>query len=278
MKNSGLISIVITCYNDAEYIEQAVFSALNQTYLNKEVIVVDDGSDVSTKIVLKSLENNITKLITQENKGQSCARNVGISEAKGEYILVLDSDDFFEPSFCEKALSVFLEKNDVKIVTCQANLLYEDGLVISYTPDGGDISNFIYANGALGSTMFIKSDWKNINGYDEYMRKGFEDWEFYIRVLKNGGCTYVLPEILFTYRKRSDSTTSIANKVKYDLLFYIYTKHKELFINDYENFVSHLLGKIKVEERDKIKYLKKTENKFLNLLRMIKPLFKNSPK
>jgi glycosyltransferase involved in cell wall biosynthesis len=65
-----LVSIVIPCYNDAQYIEQAVNSALDQTYPNIEVIVVDDGSDIETKAVLKKLECKITKLITQENQGQ----------------------------------------------------------------------------------------------------------------------------------------------------------------------------------------------------------------
>ena len=99
--NSPLLSIVIACYNDADYIEQAVTSALKQTYANKEVIVVDDGSNSETTAVLKKLEPKITMLITQENQGQSIARNNGIRQATGKYILNLDADDFFETSFCD---------------------------------------------------------------------------------------------------------------------------------------------------------------------------------
>ena len=106
MIDKPLISIIIPCYNDAKYIEQSVNSALNQTYSNKEVIVVDDGSNVETKQILKKLEPKLIKLITQENKGQSTARNVGINAAKGEYILTLDSDDYFEPTFLEKLFPV----------------------------------------------------------------------------------------------------------------------------------------------------------------------------
>ncbi len=101
MNSNLLVSIIIPCYNDEQYIEQCVNSALNQTYSNIEVIVVDDGSNRKTKTVLKKLEPNITTLITQNNQGQSTARNVGIRYAKGNYILVLDSDDYFEPTFCE---------------------------------------------------------------------------------------------------------------------------------------------------------------------------------
>ena len=67
MKHNDLISIVIPCYNDAKFIEQAIDSAINQTHSNKEIIVVDDGSNKDTKLVLKSLEHKIDKLITQEN-------------------------------------------------------------------------------------------------------------------------------------------------------------------------------------------------------------------
>lgn len=256
MDNSNLISIIIPCYNDAQYIEQAVNSALSQTYANKEVIIVDDGSNAETKAVLKTIESKITKLISQENKGQSTARNSGIKEAKGNYILVLDSDDFFEPTFCEKAITFFLENKDVKLVTCDANLLYIDGKSEIYKPKGGTILNFMYSNAALGTSLFKKEDWQNIGGYDESMRKGFEDWEFFIRLLKNGGDCNVISEPLYTYRKRNDSTTSKANLMRYNLLTYIYIKHKELYIADYDNFIAKLLEFSNQQEKNKVKIFK----------------------
>lgn len=265
-----LISIIIPCYNDAQYIEQAVNSVLNQTYTNIEVIVVDDGSDEETKKVLKKLEHRITKLISQENKGQSTARNVGIRESKGEYILALDSDDYFEPTFCEKAIDIFNKTDDAMIVTCQANLIFDNGLVDIYIPKGGTVSAFMYDNSALGTSMFKKKDWSFYGGYDESMRNGFEDWEFFIRILKEGGIAKVIQEPLYNYRKRTYSTTTIANKFKYDLLFYIYIKHKDLFIEDYENFVYYLLERINVEEKNKLKYINEAENKSLIFFRTLK--------
>lgn len=278
MDSSNLISIIIPCYNDAEYIEQAVLSALNQTYTNKEVIVVDDGSNAETKAVLKKLEPKITKLITQENKGQSTARNVGINEAKGEYILILDSDDFFEDTFCEKAIQVLLNNNEVKIATCEANLLFSDGSKEVYKPRGGSISNFIYSNGALGTSLFKKEDWQNCGGYDESMRKGFEDWEFFIRLLKNGGTVEIINEPLYNYRKRTNSTTSKANTIKYDLQYYIYTKHKALYVADYDNFVAKLLENASNMEKQLEKQFQKIDfqigNKILKPFRFIKSFFK----
>jgi glycosyltransferase involved in cell wall biosynthesis len=259
--NSSLVSIIIPCYNDAQYIEQSVHSALNQNYPFKEIIIVDDGSNDETKEVLKKIEHKITKLITQGNKGQSTARNVGIREAKGKYILVLDSDDFFEPTFCEKAITIFKEDETIKIVSCQANLLYGHEKKESFIPTGGSISNFLFANDALGTSMFKKEDWQNCGGYDENMRNGFEDWEFFIRLLKKGGEVKVIPELLYTYRKRNDSTTSIANSKKYELLRYIFNKNKDLYIENFEQYTDHLLKLIQKEEIDKKKKMNSIDYK-----------------
>lgn len=276
--NEGLVSIVIPCYNDADYVEQSVASALQQTYPYKEIIVVDDGSNEQTKNVLKTIEPKITKLITQENKGQSTARNAGINEAKGDYILVLDSDDFFEPTFCEKAI-LFFNQSDVKIVTCYAKLLFEnnrESYVFKHI--GGSIKNFLTSNRALGSAMFKKKEWERVNGYDESMKNGFEDWEFYIRILKNGGIAEVVKEPLYNYRKRNHSTTSRANVVKYDLLKFIFTKHQDLYVKFYDDFIDQLLFKLQKEEKEKIKNTERLEFKIgkaiLRPLRYIKSLLK----
>jgi len=278
MKKNILLSIVIPCYNDAQYIEQAVNSVLNQSYPYKEIIVVDDGSNLETKVVLQKLESKITKLITQNNLGQSTARNVGIRESKGDYILVLDSDDFFEPSFVEKAIKVFLENKNTKIVTCFANLILEKGKSYIYKPKGGDVACFLCSNGALGSSMFRKKDWLISGGYDETMRQGFEDWEFYIRLLQKEGVAQVIEEPLYNYRKRKNTTTQRANTVKYKLLYYLFHKNRELYEKYLDDYVCYLLSKIEKEEGEKIKNTQRLEFKIgkaiLKPLRWIKSIFK----
>ncbi|MFE3871896.1 glycosyltransferase [Flavobacterium sp. ZS1P70] len=269
MQNNILVSIIIPCFNDAKYIEQAVNSALNQTYAYKEIIVVDDGSNIETKAVLQKLRPTITKLITQENQGQSVARNAGISESKGEYILVLDSDDFFEPSFCEKAV-LALEDINRKIVACHIVRWVDEKKIDEYHNKGGDLKVLMLSNQATGSVMFRKEDFFKIGGYDESMRKGFEDWEYYIRLLKNGGLLHIIKEPLFNYRMRTDSTTSKANSIKYELLNYIYGKHRDLNIAYFDVFVQHLLSRIEKEEIEKIKNTQRLE--FIIGKMMLKPL------
>lgn len=254
------ISFVIPCYKDINFIHNAVTSAINQTYNNKEIIVVDDGSDEKTKAVLKSIEPKIDRLIVQDNQGQSSARNSGIHAARGEVIIVLDSDDHFEPSFAEKALKIISKRNEVKIVTCWGRRITEsDRLIDIFKPGGGELSSFILQNGSFGSCLFRKSDWERVGGYDESMKQGFEDWEFYIRLLSDGGVAYVIPEVLFNYRIRKNSTTTRANKIKYDLRRLILNKHQNLYKEHHLAYADYLLNMIEREDFEKLKNLERLE-------------------
>ncbi|QTD37559.1 glycosyltransferase [Polaribacter batillariae] len=265
-----LISIIIPVYNTHQYLEACINSVNNQTYANVEVIVVDDGSNQKTKNKIQELSTKIDVLLTQENSGQSTARNLGIENAKGNYIVVLDSDDYFESTFCEKALKKIKQNNEVKIVTCRANIIFNNKIKDIFIPKGGDLSKMIIKNTAMGSCMFKRKDWQYVTGYDEKMRKGFEDWEFYIRLLKNGGYVFVIDEVLFNYRRHTLSTTTKANKIKYDLLKYIYLKHEDLYKLYFKDLVDFLLNKIELEEAQKIKIYNKIDYKIGSFI--LKPL------
>jgi hypothetical protein len=171
-----------------------------------------------------------------------------------------------------------LKNRDTKIVTCYANRIFDNNIIDVFKPKGVNIKDFLLNNCAMGSAMFKKFDWNKINGYDQKMRNGFEDWEFYIRLLQNGGEAFVIKETLFNYRLRNDSTTSKANKIKYELLKYIYSKHHELYKANYELFITHLLNRIEREELEKTKNTRRLEFKIgtaiLKPLRWIKSLVK----
>lgn len=272
--HNPLVSIIIPCYNDIHYIEKSIFSALSQDYENKEVIVIDDGSNFKTKKKLKELESKITKLIVQENRGASSARNAGITFAKGEFILTLDSDDYFEKSFCSKAVRIFNECSKVKIVSCYAKRFRGNKNDI-IRHENATIKEFLKYNNALGNAMFYKEDWEKAGGYDEEMIHGYEDWEFFIRLLRGGGYSYIIPEPLFNYRLREVSNSTIANKRKYELLKYIYIKHRDLYSENYEIFVDHLLSRLEIIEISERKILKKIEYKVGEfLLKPIKIIYK----
>ena len=273
------VSIVIACYNDPN-VANAVRSAIDQTYENKEIIVVNDGSeDRETLEAISSIKDKIDILIEQENQGQSIARNNGIKRSRGDFILNLDSDDYFDKSFCEKAVTVFQNEEQVKIVTCKVNRIYQGRNIGVFQPAGGDIKNFLFSNAAVGSAMFIKKDWGTVGGYEENLPiLGFEDWELYIQLLKTGGYAYVIPEILFNYQIREDSTTQQISHLKQEKFKSIVLKHKELYKDNFEELVENMFKRIeKAEsERDKIEHQLEYRlgEAFLMPLRKLKSIFR----
>lgn len=275
------ISIIIPCYNDPDFLKESVESAIKQSYRNKEIILIDDGSDEQTKAEIERLKPQLDLVITQKNKGVSTARNTGIREASGEFILVLDSDDYFEPTFCEKAIAVLEEDKTIKVVTCYARWFTTESSYKIFKPTGGELSNYLFSNVTLSNSMFRKKEWLEVGGYDEKILKGFEDWEFYIRIHENGGRTLVIPEVLFHYRRREASKTTIANQNKYELLKYIYTKHEKLYKDHFPLLIDHFLKKIKREEKEKIKNLNRIEfiigKSLLQPLRWLKKKFNRYP-
>lgn len=113
----ALVSIIMPVYNVEKYIERCIQSILNQTYKEFELIIVNDGSpDKSINIAnnYKKLDNRIY-IINKENGGLSDARNVGLTHARGKYILFLDSDDYIEKSLLEETV-MMAEKNDAEVV------------------------------------------------------------------------------------------------------------------------------------------------------------------
>lgn len=263
------VSIIIACFNDDKYIEQSINSAYNQTWENKEIIVIDDGSNDETKKVLGSLQPKIDVLITQENLGVSKARNNGIDKATGEYLLILDSDDYFELDFIEKALPIIRTNSRIKIVTCYARWFWDKYDFQIHIPKGEGLENFLISNSAIGNSFFRKSDFLKIGGYDEDLVSGYEDWELFIRLHKSGGYTFVIPEVLFHYRKKNNSRSYNANKKKYELLEYIYLKHADLYKNHFKIFIQEWLDSVKKSEAFKQQVMESIDFKIGN--KILKP-------
>lgn len=94
---NDLVSILIPAYNSEKWIGETIKSAINQTWSNKEIIIVDDGSTDNTLRIVREFESRLVKIITQENSGASAARNTALAHAQGDYIQWLDSDDILAP-------------------------------------------------------------------------------------------------------------------------------------------------------------------------------------
>lgn len=222
------VSIIIPCYNHAVFIEETLQSALNSTYSNIEIIIINDGStDNTEEIALKFAEKypNI-HYVHQNNKGPAAARNNGISRAKGKYILPLDADDLISKEYIENAVAVLDSRDEVALVYCQAEFFGEKQGKWNLP----DFSRKYLArdNMIFLSALFRKADWERAGGFDVRMTWGWEDWEFWISLLKNGGEVVRLPITGFFYRVRKGSRRKSTNKdAKRKTVSLINDKHRD---------------------------------------------------
>lgn len=112
-EDNPLVSVIVPAYNVSKYVSKCISSVLNQTYMNIEVIVINDGSTDNTPVILDSIAENDrrVKVIHKENAGVSIARNIGINISKGEYLVFVDGDDYIAVDYIEYMISLVRETN-----------------------------------------------------------------------------------------------------------------------------------------------------------------------
>jgi glycosyltransferase involved in cell wall biosynthesis len=210
------VSIIIPAYNQAHWLPESIQSALNQT-VKCEVIVVNDGSPDNTSEVSKMFD---VKLIEKENGGLSSARNVGIKESTGEWILTLDADDKIAPDFIEKCL-FYKDEYDI-IGTGQQE--FGDSNEKHIFKTNPTFKDFVQNNQINCCSLFRKEIWETIGGYDEEMKLGYEDYDLWLRATKAGYKVITIPEYLFNYRKHGKSMVTNAIKNHDKIKQYILNK------------------------------------------------------
>lgn len=225
------VSIIIPCYNQAEYLTEAVESVVNQTYQSWECIIVNDGSPDNTREVAKNLINkyNYKQIIylEKENGGVASARNYGINKSRGRYILPLDADDKIHHTFLEKTVNI---------------LDYNPYIHIVYTDlqEFGDRANLVqaqdwnpnslpYQNHLNYCSLFRKEVWVKVGGYNPNMVQGYEDWDFWIGAAEYGFVGYHIKEPLFFYRVKEISREINAHKFDLELKARIILNHPKLY-------------------------------------------------
>ncbi len=224
------VSVVVPCYNHGDFLMETLDSLQAQTFTDYEIIVVNDGStDEATVTLLQSLHLLRTRVIHTDNRGVSAARNRGITEASGEYILPLDADDKIGPEYLEQAVRLLESKPGIAIVYCERVFFGErDGIVPlpEYDPRSLLIDNCIYP-----AALFRKADWKTVGGYNEKMIHGWEDWDFWISLSGLNKQVVKIPEPLFFYRVRSISRDhSLRFHQKIAMMSLIVLRHKRLYL------------------------------------------------
>jgi glycosyltransferase involved in cell wall biosynthesis len=252
------ISVIVPCYKQAHYLDTSLRSVLDQSYENWECIIVDDGSpDDTAAVAQKWCEQDARfSYLRKENGGLSSARNAGISKAKGVYILPLDADDLLHKDFLKETEPVLSSHKNIAIVGCYSTFFKNtiDDVVMMHRPEGSTYHYLLYVNQLVATSLYRKECWDQVGGYDESMKNGFEDWDFWLSVTKRGLEYYVIPQPLFYYRKATQSMLVATIKTKAEKVKeYLIHKHREIYIEDFDNcvtvFTHHLVTSRKKEQQ-----------------------------
>lgn len=194
------ISIIIPLYNQQEYISDAIESALSQTVKPHEIIVINDGStDNSLEIARKYP----IKVINQTNRGLPSARNTGIMNATGDYILPLDADDILLENCLDK-ITQETEKTDADIISPSFKEfgIRDTKIILMPNPT---IEDFKTANRVAYCSAIKKDALLEVGGYSSKMVWGYEDYALWFNLLTRGKAIITIPEVLWLYRTKEHS-------------------------------------------------------------------------
>jgi glycosyltransferase involved in cell wall biosynthesis len=186
--------------------------------------------------VLDKFSKENIQVLHKENGRMSSARNFGVKHAAGTLIATLDADDYFHPTFFEKAIPFLQNNTNVAVVTSHMQLFGEVNKVSK--PRGGNEYNFLFSNQCPACAIVRKQCWDEVGGYDEEMKNGYEDWEFYIRITQKSWTVKVIPEKLFFYRQTKKSThknDTLPNRAS--LINYIVSKHREWYLQKLKELI-----------------------------------------
>lgn len=199
------VSIVTPYYNTEEFFVETFVSLQAQSLQNWEWVIVDDGStdqaSISRLADIAAKDPRI-KVLRQANAGPGAARNTGFRSTSGRYLCLLDSDDMVEPTYLEKCVW-FLDSNPEFAFCNSYSVVFGDQEYL-WTTGFERGKAHVQANSGPPISVIRRSAYADCGGFDESIRFGHEDWDFWLAMAKAGHWGYTLPEFLQWYRKRGD--------------------------------------------------------------------------
>lgn len=285
------ISVIVPCYNQGQFVDEAVESILAQTYQDFEIIIINDGStDKLTIDKLKNYSRPKTIIYHTLNSKLPATRNFGIRKSTGEYILTLDADDKFCPTFIERAAAILDAKPNVGIVSSHIEAFGTFSLINREFKSGG-VETFLDRCNSHASAMFRRKCFDECGGYNEKMTDGMEDWDFWINITKRNWNIEIISEPLSLYRQHELAMSHDTYKLAPEIIKQIAINHREVFE---KNVVEVIYAKEKhkqayvrnqklvVQENDRLRQLIKdiqsswsyrVGNRIVNILNFMKGIF-----
>ena len=239
-KNNALVSVIVPAYNVEKYIAKCLDSILSQTYTNLEVILIDDGSTDSTGSICDNYarKDERVKVIHQENQGQAVGRNVGLREAKGEWIQFVDSDDWIEPDTLETCYRYAQEYNVDMVIFRRIKEYFNGEKLIPSGKFAPRLKNNYEAMKMLAFSAV--APWNKFtkaqcyNGVEFPAGKIYEDFVSTCKVFSNTKSLLEIDNVFYHYVMRNDSTThDIFTSKSYDHIETV-QQFQDLIINSYD--------------------------------------------
>ncbi len=210
-RGKPLVSIVVTYFELDDFVEETLGAIFDQTHRHVEVIVVNDGSLRPADVILDDLARSYPfRVITQPNSGLGAARNFGISQSRGRYVLPFDADDLMAPTFVERCLEVLLEYPGLAYVTSWSNFVDGDGALqpdpaAGYRPLGNGARALDELNVAGSAEAVFDRRVFDLGHWYSHDLTSYEDWLHFRQLQAEGLEGYVIPEPLLSYRIRRGS-------------------------------------------------------------------------
>ncbi len=193
-------TIVIPCFNQGEYLDEAIMSVFEQTDGSFEIVVVDDGStDSITLEVLDALDWPRTRVVRQENRGLPAARNAGIEAGRGRFVVPLDADDALESDYLTVLKNELVARPDAAYAHCDGR--YFGDIDAYWITRPFNPYQLLLSNSVLGCVILRRDAWEDVGGYDESMIEGNEDWDLWLRLVQAGWGQIKMRQPLFRYRR-----------------------------------------------------------------------------
>lgn len=228
------VTVVIPCFNHGRYLMEAVGSVEACPKELYEMIIVNDGStEPSTCQLIQKLEAAGYPVIHQPHSGLAAARNHGIRQARGAYILPLDADNKIRPGYIVQAVKILDDNEAIGVVYGDAEY-FGDHRGRWEAPEF-NLLQMIACNKIDACAVFRKSIWEACGGYDTSMVTGYEDWDLWLQMASRRVKFFHIKEVLFDYHVRPDSMLrawTIPNEEK--ILPYLYAKHFKLIRTEIE--------------------------------------------
>jgi len=236
VKFEPLVSIIITSYNYSKYIEKAIDSCIEQDYLNKEIIIIDDGSTDETSKILDKYKNKVSVYL-QNNQGLEKTANYGINISKGDYWVRLDADDYLDKNFLTEIVKE-INKNfcfyysNYKIVDSKNDILQNIKLPSFNKKEILSRGDFLASGTLVRKLSSFEVGLYNNNVYN----CGLENYEFIIKLILNNNKGKHIKKNLWNYRQHNKS---LSFKKRNEIIKFGYRLFKNYNLGNFKTNLNH---------------------------------------